>query len=86
MNFENVEIHRFDDRYALGFTDKEALEDLNLPEAKKDRLLDGPVALKDLRRLQNWWFRERILQAGSRTQQMTDHKFYDGDQWDDDDA
>ena len=86
MNFENVEVHRFDDRYALGFTDKEALEDLNLPAAKKDRLLDGPVALKDLRRLQNWWFRERILQSSSRTQQMTDHKFYDGDQWDDDDA
>lgn len=85
MSFENVEIHRFDDRAHLGITEEEELEDLKLPKAKRDKFLDGPVAMKDLRRLTNWWYRERQLQAESRTDQMTDHKFYDGKQWDDDD-
>ena len=85
MSFENIEIHRYDDRYALGITDEQTLEDLNLPREKRDRHLDGPAAIKDLRRLQNWWFRERQLQAAARTEQMTDHKFYDGKQWDEED-
>ena len=85
MNFENVEIHRFEERAHLGITEEEELEDLKLPKAKKDPRLDGPEALKDLRRLMNWWFRERQLQAEARTDQMTDHKFYDGKQWAEDD-
>jgi hypothetical protein len=86
MTFENVEIHRFDERVHLGITEEEELEDLNLPEgAKRDPVLDGPEVMKNLRRLTNWWYRERQLQATARTQQMTDHKFYDGKQWEDDD-
>jgi len=85
MNLENVEIHRFEERAHLGITEEEELEDLKLPKAKKDPQLDGPEALKDLRHLMNWWFRERQLQAEARTDQMTDHKFYDGKQWAEDD-
>ena len=86
MAFENVEIHRFDDRVHLGITEEEELEDLKLPKgAKRDRYLDGPEVMKNLRRLTNWWYRERQLQAESRTEQMTDHKFYDGKQWADED-
>ena len=86
MAFENIEIHRFDERLSLGVTEREELEDLGLPGPKKDKFLDGPEVQKDLRRLTNWWYRERQLQAAARTEQMTDHKFYDGDQWDDDDS
>ena len=86
MSFENVEIHRFEDRAHLGITEEEELEDLKLPKkSKRNKFLDGPVVMKDLRRLTNWWYRERQLQAESRTQLMTDHKFYDGKQWDEDD-
>lgn len=85
MSFDNIEIHRFDERMSLGITEQEELEDLQLPDPKKDKVLDGPEVQKNLRRLTNWWYRERQLQASGRTEQMTDHKFYDGDQWDDDD-
>jgi hypothetical protein len=86
MAFENIEIHRFDERIGLGITEEEELEDLRLPGGqKKDKYLDGPDVQKNLKRLLNWWYRERQLQAQPRTEQMTDHKFYDGKQWDEDD-
>lgn len=85
MGFENIEIHRFDERISLGITEQEELEDLKLPGPKEDKYLDGPEVMKNLRRLTNWWYRERQLQASARTEQMTDHKFYDGKQWDEDD-
>ena len=80
-NLENVEIHRFDEESGIGITEKESLEDLDLKESKPDSILDGEECKKQLRRLMNWWYRERQLQANNRTEQMTDHKFYDGGQW-----
>jgi len=86
MSFDNVEVHRFDERFQLGISEHEDLEDLNLPKStKEDPRLDGPIAKKDLRRLMNWWYRERQLQAAGRSEQIKDHKFYDGDQWEPDD-
>ena len=58
MGFENIEIHRFDERIGLGITEEEELEDLNLPTEKRDNILDGPEVQKNLRRLINWWYRE----------------------------
>lgn len=85
-NMENVEIHRFDERMGLGVTDQEELEDLELKTTQRDpHVLDGPEVSRNLRRLLNWWYRERTLQAENRTEQMTDHKFYDGEQWEPDD-
>ncbi len=80
-NLENVEIHRFDEKMGLGITEQEELEHLKLKTTKRDSVLDGPEVQKNLRRLYNWWYRERQLQAENRTDQMTDHKFYDGEQW-----
>lgn len=85
-SFENVEIHRFDERIGLGITEEEELEALKLKATKTDKKgLDGPDTQKTLRRLLHWWYRERQLQAENRTVQMEDHKFYDGEQWNDDD-
>lgn len=85
-NLENVEIHRFDEQVGLGITEQEELADLELTATKRDpSVLDGPIVQRDLRRLMNWWYRERTLQAENRTEQMTDHKFYDGEQWTDED-
>jgi hypothetical protein len=81
MGFDNIEIHRFDERVGLGITEEEELEDLHLPVERRDNVLDGPDVQKNMRRLINWWYRERQLQADGRTEQMTDHKFYDGKQW-----
>jgi hypothetical protein len=77
MSFENVEIHRFDERMSLGITEQEELEDLKLPGPKKDAYLDGPEVQKNLRRLTNWWYRERQLQAAARTEQMTENRAND---------
>lgn len=85
-NLENVEVHRFDEESGIGVTEQEQLEALELEKTKKDSLLDGADCQKQLRRLLNWWYRERQLQAENRTEQMTDHKFYDGGQWEDDDV
>ena len=86
MSFENVEVHRFDEKGGLGTTEAEDLEDLKLPESPKDDpYLDSPDVKKNLRRLMNWWYRERQLQSEARTEQMTDHKFYDGHQWEQED-
>lgn len=38
------------------------------------------------RRLKGYYKRERQLQGDFRIEQMKDHKFYDGDQWEEDDA
>jgi hypothetical protein len=85
-SFENVEIHRFDERIGLGVTEEEELEALKLKPTKPDKKgLDSPDTQKTLRRLLHWWYRERQLQAENRTAQMDDHKFYDGDQWTPDD-
>lgn len=86
-NFENIEVHRFDEESGFGVTTAEELEDLKLKPSKPDpQVLDSPQVKKNLRRLLNWWYRERQLQAENRTAQMTDHKFYDGEQWTDEDA
>jgi hypothetical protein len=86
-NIENIEIHRFDEKMGLGITEEEELAHLDLKPTKRDpNVLDSPEVQKNLRRLMNWWYRERQLQAENRTEQMTDHKFYDGEQWKDEDV
>jgi hypothetical protein len=43
------------------------------------------VTLTRYRRLNGWYKRERQLQGDFRIEQMKDHKFYDGEQWEEDD-
>jgi hypothetical protein len=48
--------------------------------------LDSEDSRKELRRLLGWYYLERDRQAENRLQMATDHDFYDGDQWDAEDA
>lgn len=48
--------------------------------------LDGPEARKTLAKLLGWYYREREVQAFNRLQMAIDADFYDGEQWDAQDA
>lgn len=48
--------------------------------------LDQPEARDVLRRLLGWYYREREIQADNRLQMAVDADFYDGDQWEPEDA
>lgn len=48
--------------------------------------LDGEEARKELRQLLEWWYFERDRQAANRLDQAIDADFYDGIQWDPEDA
>ena len=61
-----------------GFTDEETRD-------KKHPYDTDQMVLTRYRRLNGWYKRERQLQGDFRIEQMKDHKFYDGDQWDEDD-
>lgn len=63
-----------------GFTDEETRETGRHPYDYDE------VLLTRYRRLNGWYKRERQLQGDFRIEQMKDHKFYDGDQWEEDDA
>ena len=62
-----------------GFTDEETRD-----KSKHPYDFD-PMILTRYRRLNGWYKRERQLQGDFRIEQMKDHKFYDGDQWDEED-
>lgn len=47
--------------------------------------LDGPVARAALRKLLQWYYYERDRQAPNRLEMATDHDFYDGRQWSEED-
>lgn len=55
-------------------------------EAKPTHPMDAKVAREELRRLLEWWYLERDKQAENRLEMAMDHDFYDGIQWDSDDA
>lgn len=52
----------------------------------KEHPLDGEEARKILRRLLDWFYFERTKQADNRLQMAMDADYYDGEQWDPDDA
>jgi hypothetical protein len=62
-----------------GFTDEETRDQSKHPYDFDE------VTLTRYRRLNGWYKRERQLQGDFRIEQMKDHKFYDGDQWEEDD-
>jgi len=62
-----------------GFSDEETREKGRHPYDYDE------VILTRYRRLNGWYKRERQLHGDFRIEQMKDHKFYDGDQWDEED-
>ena len=48
--------------------------------------LDGPEARKELRQLLEWYYHEKDKQAANRLEMAIDADFYDGIQWDPEDA
>lgn len=54
--------------------------------SKAAKRLDGPLMLKEHRRLCEWYFQEREKQALNRYEMSIDHGFYDNEQWQAEDA
>jgi len=92
-NTPAVEPDRFNDPdygYNQGLSQGEELALAGFTDAETRDLAKHPydfdeVILTRYRRLNGWYKRERQLHGDFRIEQMKDHKFYDGDQWEEDD-
>jgi len=92
-NTPAVEPDRFNDPdygYNQGLSQEEELAiagftDAETRDTEKHPYDYDPKVLTRYRRLNGWYKRERQLQGDFRIEQMKDHKFYDGDQWEEDD-
>jgi hypothetical protein len=83
-NIENFTTHSATDP---GLTVEEQLENLGVSlDPKPDNYLDGPEVRKRLRMVLNWWNQERAQQAENRRERIKAHEYYDGFQWDKEDA
>ena len=74
--FENVRVKRVFEEVPDTLTD---------PPAPVSQL-DTEHSREILSKLREWWDQARQLQADNREEQSVDHDFYDGLQWDDEDA
>jgi hypothetical protein len=92
-NTPAVEPDRFNDPdygYNQGLSQEEELALAGFTDEETRDLAKHPydydeVILTRYRRLNGWYKRERQLHGDFRIEQMKDHKFYDGDQWEEDD-
>lgn len=83
-NIENFTTHPATDP---GLSIEEQLEDLGVSlDPKPDNYLDGSEVLKRFRMVLNWWNLERAQQAENRLERIKAHEYFDGNQWDRDDA
>lgn len=92
MDINNTATDRFNDPdygYSQGLSQEEELELAGITdEENRDKRHPYDTDHKTLtryQRLNGWYKRERQLHGDFRIEQMKDHKFYDGDQWDEDD-
>jgi len=73
---------------STGLTPDEEVEDIKKNDSSiGEHFLDtDPQTQKYKRMVFNWWGYERQRQAENRALRMKDHEFYDGFQWDEDEA
>lgn len=65
---------------------QEETDRYELATTGKQHPLDSEASRETLRRLLNWYYYEKDKQSANRLEMAIDHDFYDGIQWDPDDA
>jgi hypothetical protein len=81
--------HGDPERDLAGLTLEEQVEDLGVskkPSESTHKLDTDEKVQRQFRMVKNWWYYERQRQIDERVERMKAHDFYDGDQWDPEDA